>query len=45
MRNVAFTSIAFQEYNEWFETNYRFRIGDGRGFETRQSGTEAKLKN
>jgi toxin YoeB len=21
MRNVAFTPIAFQEYNEWFETN------------------------
>lgn len=21
MRNVAFTSIAFQEYNEWFEIN------------------------
>ncbi len=21
MKNVAFTSIAFQEYNEWFETN------------------------
>lgn len=21
MRNVAFSPIAFQEYNEWFETN------------------------
>lgn len=21
MRNIAFTPIAFQEYNEWFETN------------------------
>jgi toxin YoeB len=21
MRNVAFTSIAFQEYNDWFDTN------------------------
>ena len=21
MRNVAFTPIAFQEYNDWFETN------------------------
>lgn len=21
MRNVAFTPVAFQEYNEWFETN------------------------
>jgi toxin YoeB len=21
MRNVAFTQIAFDEYNEWFETN------------------------
>jgi len=21
MRNVAFTPIAFQEYNEWFESN------------------------
>ena len=21
MRNVAFTPIAFQEYNEWFENN------------------------
>ena len=21
MRNVAFSPVAFQEYNEWFETN------------------------
>jgi toxin YoeB len=21
MRTIAFTSIAFQEYNEWFESN------------------------
>jgi toxin YoeB len=23
MRNVAFTSLAIKEYNEWFETNMR----------------------
>jgi toxin YoeB len=24
MRNVAFSPIAFQEYNEWFEINIQF---------------------
>ena len=22
MRNVAFTAVAFQEYNDWYETNH-----------------------
>jgi toxin YoeB len=26
MRNVAFTPIAFQEYNEWFEMNAQLAI-------------------
>jgi len=27
MKNVAFTSEAFKEYNEWFETNKKWLIG------------------